>query len=128
MAMDDEAHTYFELFKDSPDKVAFKAGQVVFQEGDPGKAMYVVNSGRVELRHGGRVLEVVEKGGIIGELAIVDRSPRSATAVALTDCELVSIERKRFGYFVGQMPYFAVAVMEVMANRLRRRTDEATSR
>ncbi len=122
--MDEQPHSYFELFKDSPDRVSFEAGAVVFAEGQPGTAMFVVTSGRVELRLGGRVLEVVEKGGILGELAIVDESPRSATAVALTDCELVAIGRSRFEYLVQQMPYFALSVMEVMANRLRRRTRE----
>ncbi len=118
--MDEEPRSYFELFRDSPDRVSFKAGDVIFKEGDPGVAMFVVRAGEVELRVGDRTVEVVEQGGILGELSIVDKSPRSGTAVARTDCELVSIERPRFKYLIQQMPYFGLKVMEVMANRLRR--------
>ncbi len=122
--MEEEPRSYFELFKDSPDRVSFKAGETIFRQGEPGTAMFVVMSGKVELRTEGQVLEAVERGGILGELAIVDKSPRSADAVAATDCELVSIERPRFKFLVRQMPFFALNVMEVMANRLRRRTRE----
>ncbi len=120
--MDEEPKSYFELFKNSPDRVAFAAGQVIFEEGQPGRAMYVVNAGTVDLTIGGTVVERVEKGGILGEMALIDNEPRSATATAITECELVAIEKPRFAYLVQQMPYFSIKVMEVMARRLRKRT------
>jgi CRP-like cAMP-binding protein len=54
-------------------------------------------------------------------MALIDLGPRSASAVAVTDCELVSIEKRRFWYLVQETPYFAETVMRVMAERLRRR-------
>ena len=118
----EEPRSYFELFKNSPDKVHFKKGAIIFQEGQPGAAMFIVNSGQVELHASGVSIEVVEKGGIIGELALIDGHGRSASAIAKTDCELITIEQARFLYLVQQMPQFAIKVMEVMADRLRRRT------
>jgi CRP/FNR family transcriptional regulator, cyclic AMP receptor protein len=122
--MGEEPRSYFELFKNSPDRLTFAAGAVIFEEGQPGKAMYVVRSGSVKLKVAGLELETVEPGGIFGELAIIDASPRSATAIAATACEVVSIEQARFLYLVQQMPFFSIKVMEVMADRLRRRTVE----
>lgn len=116
--------SYFDLFKNSEDRVKYPAGHVIFKEGEPGKEMYVVSSGAVELRLGERRLEAIEPGGILGEMALVDSSPRSATAVAATDCELVAIDEKRFQFLLQRVPFFAIEVMRVMAQRLRRLSRE----
>jgi CRP/FNR family cyclic AMP-dependent transcriptional regulator len=70
----------------------------------------------------GSPLETVGEGAIFGEMAVIDREPRSATAVAETDCELVAVDKRRFWFLVQETPYFAEIVMRVMADRLRRRT------
>ena len=59
---------------------------------------------------------------MFGEMALIDREPRSATAIAETDCELVVIDKRRFWFLVQETPYFAEIVMRVMADRLRRNT------
>jgi CRP/FNR family cyclic AMP-dependent transcriptional regulator len=84
--------------------------------------MFIVKSGTVALVKGDRRLEVVEAGGMFGEMAVIDREPRSASAVADTDCDLVAIEKRRFWFLVQETPYFAQLVMRVMADRLRRQT------
>jgi CRP/FNR family cyclic AMP-dependent transcriptional regulator len=116
---------YLELLQRSGESEPFAAGEQVFAEGDQADRMYIVCSGTVSLSAGGRRLEIVEPGGIFGELALIDREPRSATAVAETDCELVSIEKTRFWFLVQETPYFAEIVMRVMVGRLRRRTEQA---
>ena len=58
---------------------------------------------------------------MFGEMALVDSEPRSAEAVARTDCKLVPINKKRFAFLVTETPFFALEVMQVMANRLRKR-------
>jgi len=97
----------------------YKAGDVVFSEGTLGTHMYVVKSGSVELRVGGRPVEKVESGGILGEMALLDGETRSATAVAASACELVPVDQEKFEYLVRQTPYFALEVMQIMALRLR---------
>lgn len=66
------------------------------------------------------MLEVLGPGQIVGEMALVDHSPRSATAVARTSCKVVVVPEKRFLFLVQQTPFFALQVMRVMAERLRR--------
>ena len=57
-----------------------------------------------------------------GELALIDRRPRSATAVAVTACVLAPIDEKQFQFMVQQTPFFALQVMRVLTERLRRQT------
>ena len=97
----------------------FAAGEVIFTEGDKGDAMYVVRSGEVAIEHHGYTMETLGGGGIFGEMALIDGSPRSATVRAKTDCEVVSITEKTFLFLVHETPYFAIAVMRALAGRLR---------
>jgi CRP-like cAMP-binding protein len=113
--------SYFELLSRDENRVQVPAGKVVFEEGQPGSEMYILTSGRVELRADGTLLETLEPGGIFGEMALVDDEPRSASAIAVIDSELVPIDEKRFEFMMGRMPFFALEVMRVMARRLRRR-------
>ncbi|MGB7593095.1 MAG: Crp/Fnr family transcriptional regulator [Terriglobia bacterium] len=57
---------------------------------------------------------------IVGELTLIDDEPRSATVVARTDCRLVAVDRRRFEYMVQETPLFGIAVMKVLADRLRK--------
>jgi CRP-like cAMP-binding protein len=102
----------------------FAKGEVIFAEGDKGDAMYVVRSGEVAIERGGKVMETLSGGGIFGEMALIDGSPRSATVRAKTDCEVAPINEKTFLFLVHETPFFAIAVMRTLADRLRR-MDEA---
>lgn len=107
------------LFRHFSDIVWCTPGQVVFCEGEPGDYMYVVLEGEVDLIAGDRVLEAARAGAILGEMAIIDHRPRSASAIARTDSKLVRIDQKRFAFLVQETPFFATHVMKVMADRLR---------
>jgi CRP-like cAMP-binding protein len=98
----------------------FSAGQIVFREGEPGEVMYIVQQGEVDILLRDHLLETVGPGGILGEMALIDTTSRSATAIAKTDCKLVPINQARFKVHVHHTPYFALQVMQVMADRLRR--------
>ena len=107
------------LLADEP-HVAMRSGQVLFAEGDPPKSMYVVKSGTLRIRSGGVVYEDVERGGIVGEMALVEHYPaRSATVYAMTDSELVAIDEARFLALVAEAPYFALRVIQTLSRRLR---------
>jgi CRP-like cAMP-binding protein len=99
----------------------FAAGQPVFVEGAVADGMYAMIEGEVEILINGQVRETVQPGGIFGELALLDEGPRSATAVARTDCAIAVVNARRFEALVQQTPYFALEVMRVMAERLRRK-------
>ena len=98
---------------------SFKAGDVIFQQGDAAEELYVVQSGTVEIRLGNRVLDTLPELSIFGEMALIDRSPRSATAVTATDVSLVPVGEKQFLFLVSRTPHFALNVMRVLAQRLR---------
>jgi CRP/FNR family cyclic AMP-dependent transcriptional regulator len=97
----------------------FKAGEVIFKQGDAARELFVIQSGEVEIRLGNRVLETLPQYGIFGEMALIDAAPRSATAVAATDVKVVPIGEKQFLFLIGNTPHFALNVMRTMAARLR---------
>jgi CRP/FNR family transcriptional regulator, cyclic AMP receptor protein len=107
---------------------SYSAGRVIFQEGQPRDFMYVIQEGEVELTVRGQVVEIVGVDGFFGEMALIDQEPRSATALAKTDCSLVPINEKRFIYMVEETPFFAITVMRTMSMRLRRRNALGSSR
>jgi CRP-like cAMP-binding protein len=98
----------------------FEPGQVIFSEGDKGDKMYVIRSGEVEVERDGKIVETLSGGGIFGEMALIDGSPRAATARAKTACEVAPITEKTFLFLVHETPFFAIAVMRSLADRLRR--------
>jgi len=97
----------------------FKAGDVVFREGDEAKELFVIKSGQVRIQIGNRTVTELGQDSIFGEMALIDSEPRSATVVAITDVELVPVSEKQFLFLVSQTPYFALKVMRVLAQRLR---------
>ena len=85
-----------------------------------GEEMYVVGEGEVDIIIDGFHFETVLPEGIFGELSLIDQETRSASAIARTDCNLQVIDKRRFLFLVQETPIFAIQVMKVMANRLRR--------
>ena len=98
---------------------SFKAGDVIFRAGEQGTELFVVRTGEVDIQIGGRTVETVGANGVFGEMALVDAHSRSATAVARTDCVVVPVSERQFLLLVREAPYFALAVMRVLAQRLR---------
>jgi CRP/FNR family cyclic AMP-dependent transcriptional regulator len=110
----------FDILRREPDIRSFKQGETIFKKGDPGDWMFAVIEGAVEINLGSTVLERVAAAGVFGEMALIDQQPRSATAVAAVDCSLAVINEKRFLRLVEQTPKFALHVMHVISERLRR--------
>ena len=98
---------------------AFRAGSVIFREGDEAQELFVIKSGQVRIQIGNRTVTELGQESIFGEMALIDSEPRSATATAITDVELVPVSEKQFLFLVSQTPYFALKVMRVLAQRLR---------
>ena len=100
----------------------FKAGTVLFEEGQQGDFMYVVATGEVEIRRKvgetDRVLAVLPPGDFFGEMAILNARPRSATAVVRVDSRLVVIEGKTFEAMLRARPEIALRIIKALALRL----------
>ena len=112
--------SWFQVFLKQP-SVVYRKGEVIFERGDIADRMYVVAEGDVEIVIGGTVMDTVGPEGIFGEMALISKEARSATARARSDCRVVEIPEKRFLYLTQETPFFALEVMRVMASRLRRR-------
>jgi CRP-like cAMP-binding protein len=93
--------------------------KVIMTEGESGVFLYVVLEGRVAISIRSNVVERIGPGGIFGEMALVDQSPRAATATAETDCSLLSINRGDFLRLVKTNPAFGVLMLRALAERLR---------
>src|ERR1700733_8763213 len=96
-----------------------KAGEIIFKEGDEAHQLFVIKGGEDAIQSGNRTLAELSTNHIFGEMALIDDAPRSATAGARTDVELVPISEKQFLFLVSQTPFFALKVMRVLARRLR---------
>jgi CRP/FNR family transcriptional regulator, cyclic AMP receptor protein len=117
-----------ELFRQETGALQIAAGDFLFREGDNGDKMYVLLEGKVEILLGDFVLETAGPGSLIGEMALIDDSPRTATVVAKTSCRLAEIDRRRFHFLVQQTPHFAIHVMKTLADRLCRMNAVAAAR
>jgi len=93
--------------------------KTIMSEGEAGVFMYVVLEGTVAISIKGKAVEKVGEGGVFGEMALVDKSPRTATAVAESDCSLLTINRTDFLALVKTRPDFAMSILRALADRLR---------
>lgn len=102
----------------------FKQGETIFEVGDAGAEVYIVRTGRVEIyvetADGERVvLGENERGDVIGELSFLDGGPRTATAIAVEDTQMLSLHRERLLEFIDEHPHAALDLLTVVGRRLR---------
>jgi CRP/FNR family cyclic AMP-dependent transcriptional regulator len=108
---------------------AVRRGDTIFSKGDPGNSLYAVCAGTVKISvpsADGKdaVFNLVGEGEIFGEIALLDGRPRTADATAMTDCELMMIERRDFLDLVRSQPDIALKLMEVLCARLRHTSEQ----
>ena len=105
-------------------------GQFIFQQGDPGLCLYLVESGKVKIASfssegKGLVLNLLGPGNFFGELALLDGEPRSADAVAQEPCQLLLLQRDDFMHFLEARPHVAIKLLATVSRRLRHTTQQA---
>jgi len=103
---------------------AFAVNDIIFEEGSTGRELFVVLDGEVEIAKldGARKTSIIKlgKGEFFGEMAVIDGSARSATAIASApNTKVMRINHARFVYLVSQQPAFALMVMDALSKRLR---------
>jgi len=114
-----EMSSLFERFLRS-----YKKGDVIFEDGSEGDEMFIVHLGRVGIvkQDGGKkqVLATLGPGDFFGEMALIDNSPRSASAIAEEDeTKLIVLDKPKFTYMVQQLPDFSLAIMAKLCQRIR---------
>src|SRR6201995_3092516 len=102
----------------------YAVGDVIFEEGSTGRELYVVLEGRIDIvKDSGATrttIVTLGKGEFFGEMAVIDGSSRSATAIAAAPkTKVMRINHARFVYLVSQQPAFALMIMDALSKRLR---------
>ncbi|MCC5616085.1 Crp/Fnr family transcriptional regulator [Nostoc sp. CHAB 5836] len=108
------------IFQKQPDPKVFLAGQVIFEEGQPGDQMYGILEGEVDILVNGKVVETIDPGEVFGVGVLVGVKNRTYTAIAKGDCKLVFLDERRFLFAVQETPMFAIEVMKSYSERLSR--------
>jgi CRP/FNR family transcriptional regulator, cyclic AMP receptor protein len=116
-----------DLFKHETETTDLASGEILFKEGDVGDCMFVLLEGAVDVRVGGITVEQSERGALLGEMALIDHSPRGATVVATEPTRLVKVDERRFNFIIQQNPFFAKHVMKVLVDRLRHMNEVQSS-
>lgn len=97
----------------------YAAGEEIFAQGSASSEMFGVVSGSVELRKNGEPVVTIGADGTFGEMGIIDKAPRSLSAVALEPTEIAVIDERTFLFLVQETPMFALQVMQSLATRIR---------
>lgn len=96
------------------------AGETIFKERDPGDSLFIICDGQVSIQRGNKEIATVGPGDCIGEMAVLDRLPRSATAIAMTDVKLLRISADDFAEIALYFPEIALNLLTILAQRLRK--------
>jgi CRP-like cAMP-binding protein len=115
------------LIARSADVVTVKPGTEIVTQGTPGHEFYLVVSGQAVVRRNGRKIATLGPGQYFGELALLDRGPRSATVTAESEVELAIISQREFLAVLNQVPAVAYKLLVSMASRLREADTKALS-
>jgi CRP/FNR family transcriptional regulator, cyclic AMP receptor protein len=107
------------LFSHETSTVNLAPGDTLFKAGEPGEFMFILLEGSLDIIVGDTVVESAVRGAIVGEMALIDQSPRGATVVARDGCRLAKIDQRRFFSIIQLNPFFATHVMKTLADRLR---------
>ncbi|MDZ8087416.1 MAG: Crp/Fnr family transcriptional regulator [Nostoc sp. DedQUE12b] len=108
------------IFQKQPDPQAFSAGQVIFEEGQPGDNMYGILEGQIDILVNGKVVETIQTGEVFGVGVLVGVKNRTYTAISKVDSKLVFLDEKEFLFAVQETPMFAIEVMRSYSERLSR--------
>ena len=99
--------------------MAYQAGATIFQEGEAGNCLYVVQSGTVEMLIHGKVVDVCGPNEAFGFLSVIDGAPRTATARVKDNAEVSVIDQRKFRFMLDEVPNFSSYIIGAMSHRIR---------
>jgi CRP-like cAMP-binding protein len=100
-------------------EVSFKAGDVLMVEGEPGEEFYVIVEGTIRIEAGDRTIRSMTAGGFLGEIALLDRRPRTATATCVTDARLLEVRAHEFDRLLDTLPKVHERICAAVSRRMR---------
>jgi len=109
------------------DDVRVPAGKVLVEEGRPGHEFFLILDGKASVKRGKKKIAALGPGQYFGEMALLDRGPRSATVVADTDMDVLVLGQREFAGVIDEVPTMAHKLLTTMAQRLRESDAKAFS-
>ena len=106
------------------DELSFPANYTIFQQGEEGRSLYIVISGRVKIHIGDKLLAEFPKGESFGEMSVFDAQPRSASATSLEACECLELTQEQLYDAIEETPEIAVNIIGVLSRRIRELNDK----
>jgi CRP-like cAMP-binding protein len=107
------------IFKNEPTRQSFSAGEILIREGEENEKMFIILSGDLEVRVGGKSVASLKEGDLFGELSMIDKEPASGDIVALSGGEFVTLDERRFLAVSQQNPFFTMGILRVVTAKLR---------
>ncbi|PMB47068.1 transcriptional regulator [Fischerella thermalis CCMEE 5330] len=106
------------------DELSFPANYTIFNEGDEGRSLYIIVSGKVKVHIGKQQLAIFPKGESFGEMAVFDTQPRSASATTLEACECLELTQEQLYEAIDETPEIAVNIIGILSRRIRELNDK----
>ncbi|PMB21825.1 transcriptional regulator [Fischerella thermalis CCMEE 5198] len=106
------------------DELSFPANYTIFNEGDEGRSLYIIVSGKVKVHIGKQQLAIFPKGESFGEMAVFDAQPRSASATTLETCECLELTQEQLYEAIDETPEIAVNIIGILSRRIRELNDK----
>jgi CRP/FNR family transcriptional regulator, cyclic AMP receptor protein len=107
-----------QIFTQDEELLSLPTGNVLFKQGDQGSYMYVMKSGQADVIMDGHIVGKAQAGAILGEESLLDSALRAATVIAITDCKLIAINRKRLDTLIAKSPGFLHYLKNLAAGRI----------
>jgi CRP-like cAMP-binding protein len=109
------------------EEIEVAAGSLIFQEGDYGDCLYIILGGSVRIHRGARELAILGRLESFGEMAVLDGSPRSASATAVEDSTMIKIDRDQFLDLLRSSPEILQRIVRLLLARIRKTNDKLSS-
>jgi CRP/FNR family transcriptional regulator, cyclic AMP receptor protein len=100
-------------------ELSFAANQRIFQQGEEGRSLFIIVSGRVQIHIDDRQLAVFSQGESFGEMAVFDAQPRSASVITLEHCDCLELTQEQLYDAIEETPEIALNIIRVLSRRIR---------
>jgi CRP/FNR family cyclic AMP-dependent transcriptional regulator len=100
-------------------EVSYPSGKIIFAQGQEGRSLYIVATGRVRVHLGDKDLAIVNKDGYFGEMSLFDAEPRSASVTAISDCDCLVLTQQQLYEAIDETPDIAVNIIRLLSQRIR---------
>ena len=100
-------------------EVSYPSSKMIFAQGQEGRSLYIVASGRVRVHLGSKDLAILDKGSCFGEMSLFDAEPRSASVTAISGCDCLVLTQQQLYEAIDETPDIAVNIIRLLSRRIR---------